>query len=700
MQDMGLQQYFGYISQGYDKDSVGQQNYWYISQGEPPAKRTKPDPFNALDLLQQQYEEDDHHPSAHQVALVAGSDWMNHLAGKEESGTLGPTNQWPPTSIHPGYLPGLVQPHIHAPAFHSGHLGAPSGLYPGVQVAFLPPGIPPLQPSELALLSHASKARQESSAHPAMLAQAQMAEAQAQMAEAQAAAAALHGQVLLDPSRFRRESPYALVTPALRQSLYGAAPPGYESLVGQDSNSQIWQQAAQLQAVAAAQQQQAQLVSNWQQKPEDAGQKSGQQQGPSSSYKWSKHEGDGDKGSRTSSFSRPGSTSRNYEKGRAHSRDRGYDYKNNNKEYDSGEHKSSDGSYSQFGGSGLSSDMNNFGSEGSKSSQGDHGSQFSQPVEKGNPSSGDRQTPDIAKFNSGQFQPAPVGFMYPPPGYLPRPALPVSAFNTDNMPIVSLAADAPSPGISLSRAPPSLSENLRPKSNQSPSSGSGVPGIKMVSTVSDGHLSKDPHARPLTTRQESSFSPETTPLTRDSETDEKYPVSSPKSTVPPDLGVNKSDSSNMVSTKWQSPEPLIKLEDSDEYKSNRSPAASAGNFSSQSEDEQGNSRLLTGHDPSETDMGPVKDANFKPRGQFVAVNRFRGPPTAFFGPGTPRPPNMVFRPPRGSRGPPPHGGPLGDQFMDDHGPAPWNQNRPRFRHQGPPRPLFDPPPGRWPRPPR
>ncbi|BFZ03494.1 hypothetical protein BsWGS_06533 [Bradybaena similaris] len=57
------------------------------------------------------------------------------------------------------------------------------------------------------------------------------------------------------------------------------------------------------------------------------------------------------------------------------------------------------------------------------------------------------------------------------------------------------------------------------------------------------------------------------------------------------------------------------------------------------------------------------------------------------------------RPPRG----PPHygsfGGPRGPAG-GFRGPGPWNQNHPRFGPQGPPRPYFSGPPGRWPRPPR
>lgn len=339
-------QNFGGRSSSYDKhqgtssrgtDGFISKQDWFGDQEEPASKRSKNDAGSALDLLKQQYEEEDRHQSAvvsalpglqalpslgqaqgqqqQQQLLVGGAPrpavWTPEgLKIKEEvvgagaavAGVSAAGLQWPPTSgLPPGLPPGIPLTHAahHATALQPGLLGAPP-LPPGVQLAFLPPGMPGHPPSsELAGLGLAqaqaqaaasavntdrSKTGQEQQAqqiglahpppglHPALHAH-HLAQVQAQ---AQAAAAAQQGQILVDPTKL------GLVSQATGQNLYGA-PPGYEMLTGtaaavtsaaaSDPHKPAWQQVAEQQAqiqsaISAVQQRQQQQLASWQQEQE------------------------------------------------------------------------------------------------------------------------------------------------------------------------------------------------------------------------------------------------------------------------------------------------------------------------------------------------------------------------------------------------------------------------------------------------
>ncbi|XP_059144772.1 uncharacterized protein LOC131931953 isoform X2 [Physella acuta] len=717
------QPFGSYGSQNYGRsgstDSLGKREHWYPDQDEPPTKRNKADPGSALDLLKQQYEEDDRQPtSTQQAGISARKAWDANKIKEEVSPTV-PTSQWPPANLPAGYPAGLIA--SHAAAFQPGLLGAPP-LPPGVQLAFLPSGMAGAQPSELAGLGLAAKHGQE---HAVAHAHAQLAQVQLAQAHAAAAAAAAQGQVLVDPSKLQAGSPYHLITQATGQSLYGAAPPGYEALQ-QEHNRHAWQQAAEqshsahLQATLQQQQAQvAQQVANWQEENQKAQAKQWQQE-KSWQPDWQREGRDSDKrGGRDSSYnSRPDSRDKDRERDR--NRDSSnYGYSRNKSDrgnYGSNDrrdgHRDSGHDSGSWNNQNYDSDRPDYGSDAGQKSdrQRRRKSKWDQPGEE------DGAASDLIKQEAGSERSGQNLFSQPPPGF-PGPP-PFSSGRSGG----SQGSKSNSPfDMNFSRPPPPLLSNLK---DFAPS---GSTDTKPMANSGDGLLGQGPGPRPLIPglqgpgagqfRQRGSF-PGQPPF--------RHPSPSGNEVAHPKGNDNKRKSeqsaankgSDDESSKRSSPKPLIKSEEPGSVDKN--------NSNNQSRGGPGKPGLFPTPDG---DGGPMKGPNFRPRGPPGLMGRFPGPPNGpppplggpgMLGPGPP-PPGLGPRPPRGPMGPrgPPHGGPLGGPPRGPmggpprgpmggpprgpRGPGPWNQNRPRFGPrgpQGPPRPLFDGPPGRWPRPPR
>ncbi|CAL1526307.1 unnamed protein product [Lymnaea stagnalis] len=740
--------------------------HWYGDQDDPPSKRNKVDPGSALDLLKQQYEEDDRQPTSTQQAVLSARQGWDPSKVKEETSPSVQPAQWPGTGLPPGYPAGLLA--SHAAAFQPGLLGAPP-LPPGVQLAFLPPGMAPAQASELASLGLAAK--QEHPGHA-------VAHAHAQFAQAQAHAAAVQGHVLVDASKLQAGSPYHLVTQATGQSLYGAAPPGYESL-GQEASRHAWQQAAEqvqaahLQAAAAAaaaQHQHAQqqaAAASWQEEilqKAQSKQWQQQQQPEKSSNSWpsdwpvQREERDGDKrgsGSRDLSFNRPDSRDRDRERDRDRDRNRdressGYGYSRNKSDRggyggsdrrDGASHNRDSGSHHE----GSSWNSQNFGS--SASDRQDYGSDSGQKSDRqrrrkskwDQPGEDDGLPSDQMKQEPGSDRSAQSLYSQPPPGFpSPSPFSTASGQSSRSATSESQGGKSSSFDVNFSRPPPPLLGNLKPDFGLSSNTG----GSDKISgqNSGDGLLGQGPGPRPLIPglqgqssgqfRQRGSFSGQPSFRNHSPGGNEssrsKSSDNSSKSPRKTEQSLTKNDEEP---NKRPSPKPLIKPEDKTPEATVEKGTGSGSN--NQSRGGPGKPGLFPTPGTPESE-GPLKGPAFRPRGPPGLMGRFPGPPNGppplggpgMLGPGPP-PPGMGPRPPRGGpMGPrgPPHGGPMGGPPRGPmggpprgpmggpggpprgpRGPGPWNQNRPRFGPrgpQGPPRPLFDGPPGRWPRPPR
>uniref|UniRef100_A0A2C9JFF4 B30.2/SPRY domain-containing protein n=1 Tax=Biomphalaria glabrata TaxID=6526 RepID=A0A2C9JFF4_BIOGL len=727
-----------YGSQSYGRsgssDSLGKRDHWYGDTDEPPSKRSKSDLGSALDLLKQQYDEDDRQPPAvAQIPLSTRPVWDGAKV-KEEITQSPSAAQWPPTALPPGYPAGLLASHAHPAAFQPGLLGAPP-LPPGVQLAFLPPGMSPSHASDLASLALAAK--QEHPGHA-------VAHAQLAQAQAAAAAAAVQGHVLVDASKLSAGSPYHLLTQATSQSLYGAAPPGFEAAMGQDVGRQAWQQAAEqaqaahLQATAALA---AQQQTSWQeeiQKQSKQWQQQQQQEKSSPSFsEWQSQQQDGrdaDKrgsaGNKDSSFSRSDSRDRDRARDRDRERDRerdrdrnrdssnyGYNRNKNDRGYDRGDGQNRDGgsqhessSWSNQNFDSGSSDRHDYSSQKSDR-QRRRKSKWDQPGDDESSNDQMKQESDNDR-SSGSV---PGLFSQPPPGF------PAPSFTSPSDSSVRAPGTAGPSGplsnksgssfdVNFSRPPPPLLGNLKPEFGSD---------NKQPGNSGDGLLGQGPGPRPLIPGLQGSNSGQFRP--RPAFTGQPFRHHSPsgndtsrsKGNDSLSKSPRKSDqSSNDEPNKRPSPKPLMKP---DESKSDHSGAGKPGLFPT----------------PGSEGDAPMKGPPFRPRGPPGLMGRFPNglpPPLGgpgMLGPGPPPPPGMGPRGPRGApmgpRGPPP-GGPMGGPPRGPmggpppprgpmggppprgpRGPGPWNQNRPRFGPrgpQGPPRPLFDGPPGRWPRPPR
>ena len=827
----------------------GKRDHWYGDQEEPTSKRAKNDPCSALDLLKQQYEEEDKHqpggvsampglqalPTLGQTAgqqqqqqvMVGGTPrpavWTPEgLKIKEEvvvpgaggavAGVSAGSLQWTPTSgLPPGLPPGIPLTHTahHTTALQPGLLGAPP-LPPGVQLAFLPPGMPGPPPSELAGLglaqaqaqaavnaanSDRSKPGQEHQAqqiglthpppglHPALHAH--------HLAQAQAAVAQ-QGQILVDPSKL------GLVSQATGQSLYGA-PPGYEMLAGHaaavtsaasvDPHKPAWQQAAEQQAqiqsaISAVQQQQQQLAS-WEQEQEDTSAQSmlkpwQQQQERANHSTWEQHQSsdwqnqrdsrDTDKkgGGGRDSFRRPDSRGdrdrerdrdrdrerdrdrdrdreRDRDRDRDGSRDRGSRDRDRDYNYSRGRNdrggnrggygndRRDDRSYSRDNDRDSSWGNSSFGSSSDRDYNSDSKSDRDRDRDRQRrrkskwDQPGEEEGADgVVKQESDQSSSIPSLFSQPPPGF---PGNPHQCRPGTTATSPSSGGGAKSfEGGQFSRPPPSLLGNLKTEfgSGAGVSTSSAGSDLKLpTSNSGDGLLGQGPGPRPLIPglsggapfRPRGMFSgppPFRQPPPPTSSADISRPRSRENSGNSPVKNIDD---------KRPAPKPLISLEEmgavdgldkSGAGNNNRGGPGKPGLFPT------------PGTPEAEANGGPILPGGppFRgPRGPPGLMGRFPGPPAGpppplggpgMLGPG-PAPPLGLGgppRPPRGGpmRGPPPPGPPRGLPLgggppRGPRGPGPWNGNRGPLRFgprgpQGPPRPLFDGPPGRWPRPPR
>lgn len=323
-----------------DADLHGKRDHWYPDREESSSKRLKNDPGSALDLLKQQYEEEERGQGAAstQLGLVGRPGWPDPMKIKEEVAAPA-VGQWPPassSSLPPGYAPAGLLP-SHAAAFQPGLLGAPP-LPSGVQLAFLPPGMPPPASHELAaaglgLAPNTAKITTPDGAtqgHTSLVSQAHM---QAHLHAQAVAAAAAQGQILVDPTKLPTPgNPFALMNQAAGQNLYGAAPPSLEMAVSQHGQQQrsMWQQVIDQQAQSLAGTQATQSVSS-QQVP------SWQEQDKPASTSWpldwqnesqdntDSHRRNNDSYSRPESRDRDRDRDRDRERGRDWERDRNND---------------------------------------------------------------------------------------------------------------------------------------------------------------------------------------------------------------------------------------------------------------------------------------------------------------------------------------------------------------------------------------
>ncbi|KAH9513107.1 Heteroproteinous nuclear ribonucleoprotein U-like protein 1, partial [Bulinus truncatus] len=729
------QQFGNYGSQNYGRsgssDSLGKRDHWYGDADEPPAKRNKSDPGSALDLLKQQYDEDDRQPpSAAQIPLSTRPGW-DPTKIKEEVTTSAPPTPWPPTALPPGYPAGLLATHAHPAAFQPGLLGAPP-LPPGVQLAFLPPGMTPSQASELASLGLAAK--QEHPSH-----------AMAHAHLAQAAAAAVQGHVLVDASKLQAGSPYHILSQAASQSLYGAAPPGFEAAMGQDVSRQAWQQAAEhaqaahLQATAALAHQQT-----WQEELQKQAKQWQQQDkaSPSWSSEWQNQQDDRDvekrsSGSKDSSFSRTGSRDRDRGRERDRDRDRnrdsgnsyGYSRNKNDRGYGSSDRSDRDNnrdSSSQHENSSWSGQNYDSGSSdrqefsGQKSDrQRRRKSKWDQPGDEDGSNDQIKQETDERASVSVQSL-----FNQPPPGFSSSStfttASEASSRGTNSTGSSGSQGNKSAFDLNFSRPPPSLLGNLKTEFPLS--------SDKLPANSGDGLLGQGPGPRPLIPglqgssagqfRQKSPFSGQPSFRHQPPGGNEAGRSKNNENRTKSPRKLDHNTPANDDSSKRPSPKPLMKPDDK------------PGDNNNQSRGGPGKPGLFPTPGSAESE-GQLKGPPFRPRGPPGMVGRFPNGPPPLGGPGMlgpgPPPPGLAPRPPRGApmgpRGPPPPGGPMGVPPprgpmggpppprgpmggmppRGPRGPGPWNQNRPRFGPrgiQGPPRPLFDGPPGRWPRPPR
>uniref|UniRef100_A0A0B7A9V8 Uncharacterized protein n=1 Tax=Arion vulgaris TaxID=1028688 RepID=A0A0B7A9V8_9EUPU len=697
--DQRHQPYGGYESRSYDrsasydKDSSSRnRDHWYSDRDEIPAKRIKPDPGSALDLLKEQYEEDDRQPPAHKGALSRPT-WSDPIKIKEER-IASPSSQWPPN-----YSQGLS----HTTSFQPGLLGAPPVPNHEAQLAFHHPGMPPPPPSELAGLSLAAKARQDMSV--------------------------------------RTGSPYTFGSQATGQNLYEAASPTYEPRV----DRQMWHPTEEQQYPTVEQREQQ--ITSWQQEQEEILLKSYAKpwEQDRSSNSWQSDFQDrrderdfhnrGSGNSRDSSFNRFDSRDRNKDSDRDRDRDRnqdrdyGYNRNSDRGDYYNNDRDHRDGGYSRdsrsswnsqsYGSSTL--DRQDCGSDSGKlDRQRKRKSKWDQPGEDQTASLDQvKHEPDDDAFNNDHSQHAENMYNQPPPGFLgPRfstsPSQPIRPSSTSRT-ATNQDTKPTSFDVNYSRQPPPLMGNLKSEFLGT-SKDSNTPEIKFspVGNGGDGLLGQGPGPKSLIAGLQGNLSDQLKakgsgpPQVGGNDSSRTKNVDSSISSTrkPFSLDANTGKGTdNADDNKRPTPAPLIKMEE--EQSSSPPDKDSTSDPSDRARCGQDKPGLFPTPGASEVDVG----SSFRPRGPPGLMGRFPGPPTGpqppVGGPGMlghgPSSSNMGSRPLRGGPRGPPHGqmgGPPRGPMGGPRGPGPWNQNHPRFGPHGPLRPLFDGPPGRWPRPSR